>query len=196
MSTPVIMANTAQVEIWYERSGQERRNVIHFNDSGSGFTAADLTQLASEVETQIVSKMLPLAAQGTRFYNVRATDIRTPTGPQVDDSFSHMSTGGLQVLPANSSFCLSKHTLVRGRSYQGRFYLADLSEDFFNGDYLNPIYVPGINDLATQLLSTRVSGKFKPAVGSRKLLSSTKMQSISYDFTADSQRRRLPGRGY
>lgn len=192
---PQYMTSTVEVELRAERSGAERRNVIHYFFTGARPTSAELDALLIDVENNIVQYQEDFTCLGTRWYEVVATDIHDVNGAQRSRSMNRLGAGGTQVLPGACSLCLSKRTNRRGQSYRGRYYLFDLPEDFFNGDDLNPIYILGINQLIGALLAPRQSGKFLPAVGSRKWSGSTPFVSMVYDAVADTQVRRGKNRG-
>lgn len=192
---PVILIQTVEVELRAERSGQARRNVIHYFYLGGRPTAAELDQLLLEVENGIIQEQEDLSVLGTRWYEAVATDMHDINGIQRTRSMNRQAAGGTQVFPGAVSLCLSKRTSRRGQSYRGRFFLFDLPEDFFNGDDLNPIYIPGINELVAQLILPRVSGRFFPAVGSRKWSGSTPFNVMTYDLISDTQVRRGKARG-
>jgi len=191
----VYMLNTVEVTLKAERGTNQRANVIHYRYGASRPTSAQLSQLCDEVENGIIQEYEDFVCGGTRWYAIRAVDMADLGGVVFEKSINRLAAGGTQVAPSHVSLCLSKHTGRRGQSFNGRFYTIDSPEDMFNGDDLNPGYLPSLNELAAQLLLPRVGGIFAPAVGSRKLGGSTPMTSITWDLTCDSQRRRLQGRG-
>lgn len=191
----VYMLNTIQVELKAQRGTNERRNIIHYRYGGTRPTVSQLSALCDWVEANIIEEYEDFVCFGTRWYSIRAVDFADLSGAVYEKSISRLSTGGSQVAPSNVSLCLSKHTSSRGRSFQGRFYTCDAPEDMFNGDDLNPVYLPAITELAAKLIAPPGIGGFLPAVGSRKLGGSTPITSVTFDTIADSQRRRLQGRG-
>lgn len=189
------MIQTVEVTIKGERSGQERRNVIHYQYLTGRPTLGQLQALANEVETQIVDKYEDLVATGTHWYEIECRDMHDLAGIQYARAINRLSVNGTQAAPANVSLCLTKRTAVAGPSNRGRFYTIDCSEDEFNGDDLNPFYNGILTDLCNTLLQSRVSSYFIAAVGSRLHGNSRAMVSMTFDQIADSQRRRLKGRG-
>lgn len=191
----VYMLQTIQVELKAQRGTNERRNVIHYRYAGARPTVSQLSALCDWVEDNIIQEYEDFVCFGTRWYAIRAVDMADLSGAVFEKSINRLSAGGSQVMPGNVSLCLSKHTSQRGRSFQGRFYICDCPEDMFNGDDLNPGYMPSVNELAAKLIAAPGVGGFLAAVGSRKLGGSTPITSVTYDTIADSQRRRLQGRG-
>jgi hypothetical protein len=191
----VYMLQTVQVEMRAQRGTNERRNIIHYFYSGARPTAGELSSLCDFVESNIIEEYEDFVCFGTRWYEIVATDFADLGGATFTKSVNRLSAGGSQVAPGNVSLCITKHCNRRGRSFRGRFFVMDCPEDMFNGDDLNPGYIPVINDMTAKMLLSAVGGRFTPSVGSRKLGGSTPISSYTYDTIADSQRRRLQGRG-
>lgn len=189
------MAFTVEVTLKAERLGQQRRNVIHYTYAGVRPGVAELQNLLAGVENTVIDRYEDFVCTGTRWYELVAQDMHDQTGFQVARSINRLSTGGTQVAPGNVTLCLSKRTALPGQSNRGRFYIIDCQEDMFNGDDLNPFYNGTIAVLAAQLQAPQVSGRFLPSVGSRRQQGSTVITAITWDQVADSQRRRLKGRG-
>jgi hypothetical protein len=191
------MLRTVEVVLFASRSGEERRNVIHYRygDGSPRPSATELTNLGNDVIGSIIDQYEDFVVLGTTWYKVSVRDVEDANGAYVEIATNRVSAGGSQVMPGGVSLCLSKRTARAGRSFRGRFYLIDCDESMFNGDDLNPAFIPAIDELATALLLPRQAGRFLPSVGSRKLGGSTPMASITYDRVADYQRRRGKGRG-
>jgi len=192
---PTIMLQTVEVRLVAERDGEARINVIHFRYSAGGPSASQLAQLCAECEANILEYQEDLVVVGTQWTRIEAQDMAVVNGLQHVRDVTRFGAGGTQVMPGNVSFVLSKKTNQSGKSFQGRYYLFDMGEDFFNGSTLNPTYRPGVDQLCAKLLLPCVGTFFVPAVGSRKLQGSTPITSMVYNDVADTQRRRLPGVG-
>lgn len=191
---PKIMFNTVEVSIEAERDGNKRVNVIHFRHPGT-VTAADLDGLLNHVENGINSILSNIPCTGTVFRKIVATVMDTATGLRRSRSIVVAGGGGTDVLPANCALCLTKNTDQRGRSFQGGVFPFDLSEDAFNGSTVNPLWLPQFTNAAAWFQTEPAGSIFLAAVGSPKLQGSTQITSMTFDLVADSQRRRLPGRG-
>jgi len=193
--TPAYMLATVETVLKASRSGQQRRNVIHWRYSGARPSTSELSQLNDEIRDHIIDAQEDFTSLGTVWYEITSTDIEDSSGLQVTSSINRLAVGPVNNLPGAVSHCLTKRTNQRGRSKRGRFYLFDLPEDYFNGDDFNTFYVSVVNRLCNELLSARVGSRFLPAVGSRLLSGSTPLQAMSYDYVADTQVRRGKGRG-
>jgi len=192
---PLIMVDTVEVVLFAERASQARCNVIHYHYTGTPPTTGELSSLCDELESQLIEEYEDFVCAGSVWTRILARDMASVSGAMFEKQITRLSAGGSQVSPSNVSLCLSKRSGARGRSNHGRFYIFDCPEDMFNGDTLNPGYLPAIGDLAREMLEVRVGGRFTPAIGSRKHGDSLPFNSVTWDQVADSQRRRLPGRG-
>jgi len=191
----VPISNTVEVKLYAQRSGRLRLNVFHYRYNNPPPSSAELASLCTEIEGGIVQEYEDFISLGTQWYQIVATDIATSGGATATRSINRLSAGPVDDFPGNVSYVLSKRTGTTGRSARGRFYLIYLPEDFFNGDNFNPFYAATVNDLVFQLLQPRVGGRFTPAVASRTQGISRPITAITSDGVADSQRRRLTGRG-
>lgn len=191
------MLRTVEVVLFASRSGQERRNVIHYRyaDGSPRPTVTELNNLLNDVELNIIDQQEDLTVLGTTWYQITARDMEDVNGAVATKSVNRVGAIPGNVLPGSVAFCLSKRTARAGRSYRGRFYMFDLDEAFFNGDDLNPTVITAINELVTALITPRQGNRFVPAVGSRKWGGSTPITAITYDTIADTQVRRGKGRG-
>lgn len=190
-----IMVQTVEVTLKASRSGEERRNVIHYLYTGPAPSAAELATLCAEVRDRVVDRYEDFTSIGTIWYEVHARDCADPGGAQYSLGMTRLSAGPVSVMPGQVSCCITKRTNSGGRSFRGRFYTIDNPEEMWNGDDMNPLYIPVIADFGTRLLEPRVSARFVPSVGSRKLGGSTQMTAITFDLVVDTQRRRTKGRG-
>lgn len=186
---------TVEVTLKAERAGNQRRNVIHYYYNLPRPSASEISLLLAAVEASVIEKYEDVVCTGTRWYELVGQDIHAVGGAQVSRAINRLSSNGTQVAPSNVSLCMSKRTNFAGGSNRGRFYFIDAAEDMFNGDDLNPLYNGALTTLANALLTSHVSGRFLPAVASRINGVSTGMTAITWDQVADSQRRRLKGRG-
>jgi len=192
---PVIMLATVEVVISAERDGRQRKNVLHYRSTTGAPTVAELEALCIHVRENITDKYAECVCAGTQFVSVKATDVSTATGAQHELYMNRGTIGGAQVMPGQVSLCMTKRTSVRGKSTRGRLFTFDVPEDHFNGDILNPGYLPVLTQLAGRFMQTANGGQFVPAVGSRKNGNSQPITAITWDQVADTQRRRLTGRG-
>lgn len=188
---------TAQVTAFWQRGGRQRRHVLHYNYGALTPSAGDLNALLVDVHNSIygLTGIPTITNANTSFYQLTALDVDHPGGAEASIQFLQDGLNSNATLPGNCAFVLTKRTGISNRSTRGRIYLGDLPEVFFDDDNLNGVFIPALTLIANHLLAGRNGGQFKPAVGSRALGLSTLITNITFDFTADSQRRRLTGRG-
>lgn len=184
-----------EVVLKAERSGEERRNVIHYEWSTSVGLEANMIQLAEELRDGLLPFQAILTCIGTVWNAIQVTNVSEPNSLQIELPVNQTGVAAGGVLTGNASHCLTKRSNLTGRSMRGRFYLFDLPEAYANGDDVEMVFIPWINNVVNELTSARVGGIFRPVIGSRKLHAGTTFQSMTYDFIMDSQYRRLKKRG-
>lgn len=193
--TPLIIPNTVEVVMHAQRSGNERCNVIHYGYTGAPPVESELDTLCQEVETTIIEEQEDHTSQGTHWYKVVAYDLGDPAGAFHERSVTRLGIGGSDVNSWQTAFCLSKRSGRRGRSAHGRYYNFDIPKDNIGEDELNLTIYPSIGDQAARMLEPRVGGRFLPVVASRKLLTTQRFTSVTWDSKMDSQDRRSKARG-
>lgn len=187
--------NTVESKLFAQRNGRLRLNIIHWKYDLGAPSTLELAALNADIELNIIQEYEDFVAVGTQWYQIVSTDISGAGGNTHTRAINRLGAGSIDDYPGNVSYVLSKRTGRTGRSKRGRFYLIDLPEDFFNGDIINPLVIGQVDSLAAQLLLPRQAGRFIPAVASPTLGTSQEIVSITHDGVADSQRRRLTGRG-
>jgi len=187
--------NTVEVVLKAQRNGNRRENVIHYNYGGHILTLTDLNNLAQELDNDLVLAQATVTCNQTTWFEITCRDLNQEGGLATSHTMAKAGIIAADPFPGNVSFVLTKRTGIAARWARGRYYLFDMVEDFFNGDLLNPIELPNLTVIANRLMADHVNGVFTPAVASRKLGLSNILTAITFDFNADSQRRRLAGRG-
>jgi len=190
-----LMINTVETKMYAQRGGRLRINYLHWHYNNPPPTAAELANLNADIELNIIDKYEDFVSLGTQWYQIISTDIGTSSGETSTRTVNRISLGPIDDLPGNCSYVLTKRTATRGRSFRGRLFLIDLPEDFFNGDLFNTFYGSPISNLMAAIVTPRQAGRFNPAVGSKTLGISTPFTAMTHDGVADSQRKRLTGRG-
>lgn len=189
------IASCVEVVLKAERSGEERRNVIHYEYTTVVGLEDNMVLLAEELRDDLLSAQAIITCGGTTWNAIQVTNVDVENSLQIELPVNVSGTAGGGVLTGNAAHCLTKRSNLTGRSKRGRFYLFDLPEAYANGDDVEFVMIPWINGVANALTANRVGGIFKPVIGSRLLHAGTEYHSISYDFIMDSQYRRLKKRG-
>ena len=133
-------------------------------------------------------------------------DVSVEDGSQVEEEFATPlfgTVGSVAAVPNNVAICIGLKTAQTGRSFRGRNYYAGLLETDFALSLLSggrvatlfdsALALPGrLNDLAEAELAI-ASYVHNGAPRTTGVL--TPVTSMTINSIADSQRRRLPGRG-
>lgn len=200
----VPVPNTAQVNVRGMLDGQTVENTLYFTRS-AGWDGQTLTDLAAAVASWWQVRMLPYLHQAYSLVEVVAVDLATQSGPSVTFAPNPPPAGQAagDVLPNNVALCVSFRTGQRGRSYRGRNYIAAIPEGAITGNTFAQSFVTQIVD-AYGFLPGAVAGlnadwvvvsRFANGAPRTVGLATVIQVVVVVDPTADSQRRRLPGRG-
>jgi len=192
---PLIIPGCVEIVTFAARDSNERRNVFHYAYTGTAPTAGELETLLEQWELSVIEAQEDLTHNNTVFYKALARDLGDPAGAFAERSMFRIGVDTNDAAPSSVSLCMSKRSGLRGKSRHCRFYLFDLSDNFFSKDNTNLGYLPLLNNLAENLLEHRMSERFVPCIASRKHLETYPIRSFTWDFTVDSQRRRISGRG-
>jgi len=205
------VANTVEFEMRMLCDGQKVENTLYF---GRNFapTAAQMLALATLLANWWGTEYANFVADTVDLVEVYATDLTSVSGPTVSYVPPSTISGSLalEVEPNNVSLCVSFRTANRGRSFRGRNYVVGLTEPALVKSTVQPSTVTAILAAYNQLLSigtasgwswevvSRFSG-VDPTTG-KPIPRTTGVRTpitsvVVVDPVADSQRRRLPGRG-
>lgn len=192
---PFVIPNCVEIVTHAQSGGNERANVCHYSYTGVSPSASELEALCNEWESSVIDAQDDVTHVSSTFYKITARDLGDPVGAFAEKSIFRVGADASSGNSSQVSLCLSKRSGRRGRSNHGRFYLFDTADQLFDKDVLNVVFLPLLNNLAENLLEPRQSGRFLPAIASRKHLTTIQIRSFTWDFTVDTQRRRVPGRG-
>jgi hypothetical protein len=185
------------------RLSQSGQNLIYgFNYLGPAGrpTETQLTALCSSFWSNFGATIASMHGAQTTAMLVEATDRYAEGGaygsfvPVVD----RIGTKAGDALPANCAICVSWKTGLSGRSYHGRSYIGGLVDNDMVGSVITSANLTLLSNWAQAMIT--YAGTVGIAVDLVVLsLKHETMQSINgyaIDNTGDSQRRRLPGRGF
>jgi hypothetical protein len=197
--------NVADVQIVFELDGQICE--VSQEVSATDLTIAGLTAIGATVIGAWTSAVMPLLSADLRLDSVVVTDVSTATGPIHSTLPATLTVGGLSgmSLPGNCAICVTKQTAARGRSAKGRFYVPGIpSNERVGVNRMEPTwmtdFIAGLDDFFAAL----VADSFEPVIVSRVTAGADRgtglvqvmTQYRVFDSVIDSQRRRLPGRGF
>lgn len=207
----VPVLNTVLVEIRMLLDSQRVENTLYFS-SGSPPSSPAMATLGNNIIAWWLENIAPITSTGVVVREVVVTDLTSDIGPQVTVVPATPLAGLVadETLPNNVSIAVSFRTEQRGRSFRGRNYFVGLTDGFVNG---NNVLSTFVDDLvaAYDLLNTtpfaptwtwsvvsRFSGvdpvTDQPIPRATGVITPITTVLVT-DFTVDTQRRRLPGRG-
>jgi hypothetical protein len=128
MSVYVPVANTVQAELRQTLGGQQLMNVQHW-EFGSTVTIALMEALGDGLITWWSAFMAPLLTSNLSLIELYLTDLTSVSSATVSRTAGLPAFGviGVESMPSNVAACISFKTASRGRSFQGRNYIAGLS---------------------------------------------------------------------
>jgi hypothetical protein len=207
----VPVANVAESELRMLLGGERVENTLAFQHDGA-ILASDLSDLNDALKHWWTVDYAPLTWDATQLREIYSADQTTSTGPAstLDGGGEH-GAGGSNVVANNVTVVVSFRTDFRGRSFRGRNYIAGIpTPQFSDANHIESSYATSLISAYNSLLGPdalvtgftwgvvsrfsgvdvnhkpipRVAGVFTPIT-----------QVVITDLVADSQRRRLPGRG-
>lgn len=194
---------TALVELLYTLDGQLIENTLYF-DRANDYTLTNLQALSGDIIAWWEALLAPSLTAGIVLTGVRATALHDQTGPQFLNGVGLPLPGEVpsDPVPNNVAFCLTFRTALIGRSFRGRNYIAGLPESAFTGSRLSSTVattlknaysgIPSsLNNNDRWIVVSRTVNQVLQENGLRNAVTSVDF----VDLVADSQRRRLPGRG-
>ena len=187
----------ARVAVIGNRDTREWVNTFHVAKPSGSLVAADLTEIANQMETFVNNYR---AAWPTvilaDLIQVRKLD---PSDPLAVDHPLVPPLAGLipaTAAPGNVTLALSERTGLAGRKFRGRFYTPGIAdEDIVFDDRITSTLVSLLNSILAQYITQWTSTVFLPVIFHKFSNTYTPVISGVIEAILDSQRRRLPGRG-
>lgn len=127
MSVYVPVANTIQAELRQTLGGEPLMNVLHF-EKNTQPTVSDMTALGNEIVDWWATNVAAWLSSNLSLIEVYLTDLTSQIGATVSmvSGLPVVGVVNTESMSANVAACLSFKTPFRGRSYQGRNYIAGL----------------------------------------------------------------------
>lgn len=194
---PPFNVNVCRVTIFGSRDTRQIINTFHASNS-LGWNLGTMATLATDVQSWINTQYKTLVPPQVQWYliSVRLYDPSLPLAYDLSISPPIVGSRPGTAEAGNVTSTLSLRTGLAGRRYRGRMYVAAISEtDLLATDLLTSAYVV-LAATVTQALLTAINTGTRSVCIFHKL-SNTFTNVIGYaiENIADSQRRRLPGRG-
>ena len=189
-----------RVAMEFDLDGEPVFNIYHITTSDP-ITTVKLTSIAqlfidwwsSDLKARISDEMSLISVTAHNYNEANGEKIYLPVSPAVPGGSASPS------LPNNCALVVSHKTALTGRSYQGRTYLAGISESQVTRSYIDSaaaglmvgVFLALDTDLTTAnsalVVASFVSNQAPRAVGV-----ATPVDSFGVSLRMDSQRRRLP----
>lgn len=193
-----------RADMQFDYGGQQVHNVI-WCSRDSAWTEAEREGLAAALSTWWSSSGKSEFTAGLALNQITVVNQDTDNAPSsvLVVSPAVPGTGGTGGLPGNVALCATLRTDLRGRSYRGRMYLGGQdASDQLTANTFTTTHVANLiailNNLKDAISALGalwvVVSKFHNLIA-RSNGVKTPITAISIDNVADSQRRRLPGRG-
>lgn len=197
-------SNVCRAEIRMTYDGQQIENTLYFQSEG-GFTEERLGLVGEDLILWWNQSLAPSLVVDCQLREVYVVDLSSETAPAVTSTPPTVSTGALDTagIAGNVALCVSFRTAARGRSARGRNYVSGTARNSWTESRIDPAIANQIliayrsflgtgapEDSVWGVVSTqhnklpRTAGLFQPITAVTLV-----------DMVADSQRRRLPGRG-
>jgi len=196
--------NGAEVLIVAEQSGEACYNTFYFTKTGA-WGQADLQDLVDEIDPLWAAWTTAFMGNSYSYLRTEARDLRTAIGVQASQDAS-ANTGAVSGagLPNNTCIALARQSGLTGRSSRGRVYFPlNVAGNLSSNNVVSSTFRAGAITLVTAIGVEALALDWTPVIVSRQQAGVVLTNALTYpiitwtftDTVADSQRRRLPGRG-
>jgi len=206
----VPVPDTIEVDVNYLLDAQIVQNTMYFH-SDTGWDAASISAWLTEMKDLISSDLMPFLSSALELFELVGKLLDAASSISATVSLSTPVSGSdiNSMLPNNATYTISFRTGLSGRSFRGRNYVPGLTSGSVSQNVIDSTTRTGILDFYTTLAALAVSEGYEMVVVSRysgvdvngdpiPRVTGVATPIVSFgtaDFTVDSQRRRLPGRG-
>lgn len=195
-----IIADWLRLVVHVAHEGNTMLYIYNYRHDSGEISESNLQQFCQQFWAQNGSRLAGWSANTYTFTLVECTD-RSAVGGAYGNYIPLTSTVGTasgDATPANVASCISLRTGRSGRSFHGRQYAFGFTDSHLTGSNITGGIVASLGTYAQGLISYAFPGPITATlcVASIKHLALYPINGFALDAIADSQRRRLPGRGY
>lgn len=206
----VPVANTIQVDVLYLLAGQRVENTLYFEDP-EGWNIGKLITFLGDLSTLIQTDLLPALASSIQLIELIGRLLDTASSIGFSLPVTPPVSGGVSgnAAPNNVTYTISFKTGLTGRSFRGRNYVPGLAAGSFTENtiasgtrtailaFYSALMAMASENGSPWVVVSRYSGVDSDGKPIPRVAGvTTNVASVTtFDNTADSQRRRLPGRG-
>lgn len=188
-----------QKMVW---DGQEVRNIFHV-DPNEAITPTVMALVTDIFWDWWDASLQPTVTSDLSVYEFEAIDMTTASSPSFPDSRTPaVGDVATDSVPNNVALVVTWLTGLRGRSFRGRTYIPGIAEATFTGSDVGSSNAAAYAGVYDDLLADLAIAGFDLVVASlfsggapRAAAVITPIIELAVNRIADSQRRRLPGRG-
>lgn len=184
---------------------QQIENVLNFASSFGPGEPIDLDACATTLLNSWAVNMLPAAAPQYILREVYAIDLTTSTGATFTSALNPPQTGTAlgAGLPGDKALVITHRTLLRGRSYRGRTYIAGISREEQVGNFVGAGTANAVINGFQAVIADMADAGFTFVIVSRQLNNVPRTEGVATpvatsllrDNRLDTQRRRNSGVG-
>lgn len=207
MSRPFIpVANTASVEFIYSLNSQvTAENVIHIQ-KGSSYSFADLQAVRALCITWFSTYYKARLSTSTTLVRIRSKALDTQNSP-LEDYYLPAPIAGTDAssyaAPNNVSYCVKVASGLAGRSARGRWYTCGNAASKIAAGSVDVTWANSVVSNLNQLKTDLAGAGHTLVITSLRANKAWRANGVNFvatgfvavDYYADSQRRRLIGRG-
>jgi hypothetical protein len=198
--------DVVQANLRFTLLDQKIENTLYFYYAPTSVSVAAMQQLGLDLISWWGTNVAPELVDDIFMREVYLTDLSTQTGPTASVVPGNNIIGGYSSdpVPNNVALCVSFRTNGRGRSARGRNYISGFSETQLSGNTMDTAIADNIRAAYELLLDPItftddwlwvVLSRFANGNPRAQGLVQPVETAVLTDYTVDSQRRRLPGRG-
>lgn len=197
-------ANTVMAELRYIWNQQKVENTLYFYE-GAGWTPASMSALAVELFNWWSANVKAQQSNQITLNEVYITDLASNTSPTHSyvPASGNVGSAAAASVPNNVALCISLRTGARGRSARGRNYVPAIPATNITANVWGAAVITAIEGAYQALASGSFPTQGQLSVVSRYENNAPRatavvrpvISAVCVDNYADSQRRRLPGRG-
>jgi len=205
MAVPYVpVPDTLQATLRYICAGQHIENVMCFSYEASDFSTAAIA-VANVINTTWWASIRGVMSNQMSLNEIYMVDLASQSGPVATAQPGVPSIGFQEVppMPNNVTLCVTFRTEQRGRSFRGRSFVVGLAANQVVSQNVIDPAAGTILNAYQDLREAAATAGVPMVVVSRQTNNAPRVTGLATPITAvvlrdsvaDSQRRRLPGRG-
>jgi len=192
------VANCTMCHLRWTFDGQLCEITQAFRWTGSVPTAGELVALATALGGLLTTRLRNVMSSRANMTEVYCRNIHDAVSAEGTYAIPQPAPGtrGSAPLAGNEAIGIIRRTGFTGRTHHGRNSISCFGQDDVDGNTIVTALLTLLVQLAGQMLTTYVGGKFTPAVASKHLGVATNLLGVAVNNSwVDSQKTRLTSHG-